>query len=193
MLLSCVWHFKTPWTVARQAPVHGILQARTLAWVPIPFSRGSSRPRSQTQISCNAGRFFFFFFLTVWALSKVLPIKMCVAWVIWGLCPLSSLQNITLLLIPGSQLGELAAHPQTTKGLFSSFLLQWTWFPFRKPPVIKNIWKHKKAVYSPWGGKDGGGLLFLPELPRFYCYFSQSQKLDFLVLSHKSNAKQIKS
>ena len=28
--------------------VHGILQARILEWVAIPFSRGSSRPRDQT-------------------------------------------------------------------------------------------------------------------------------------------------
>ena len=27
--------------------VHGILQARILEWVTIPFSRGSSRPREQ--------------------------------------------------------------------------------------------------------------------------------------------------
>ena len=32
--------------------VHGILQARTLEWVAIPFSRGSSWPRDQTCISC---------------------------------------------------------------------------------------------------------------------------------------------
>ena len=37
--------------------VHGILQARILEWVAIPFSRGSSQPRDQTQI-CIAGRFF---------------------------------------------------------------------------------------------------------------------------------------
>ena len=29
--------------------VHGILQARILAWVVFPFSRGSSQPRDQTQ------------------------------------------------------------------------------------------------------------------------------------------------
>ena len=28
--------------------VHGILQARILEWVAIPFSRGSSQPRDQT-------------------------------------------------------------------------------------------------------------------------------------------------
>ena len=37
---------------------HGISQARILAWLSIPFSRGSSPPRDQTQVSCIAGRFF---------------------------------------------------------------------------------------------------------------------------------------
>ena len=35
-----------------------ILQARILEWDAIPFSRGSSRPRDQTLVSCIAGRFF---------------------------------------------------------------------------------------------------------------------------------------
>ena len=38
--------------------VHGILQARILDWEAFPFSSGSSRPRSQTRVSCTAGRFF---------------------------------------------------------------------------------------------------------------------------------------
>ena len=38
--------------------VHGILQARTLEWVAIPFSRRSSWPRDQTWISCISGRLF---------------------------------------------------------------------------------------------------------------------------------------
>ena len=42
--------------------VHGIIQARILEWVAIPFSRGSSWPRDQTWVSCIAGRFF-----TIWA------------------------------------------------------------------------------------------------------------------------------
>ena len=42
--------------------VHGILQARIQEWVAIPFSRGSSLPRDQTQVSCITGRFF-----TIWA------------------------------------------------------------------------------------------------------------------------------
>jgi len=38
--------------------VHGILQARILEWVTMPFSRGSSWPRDWISISCIAGRFF---------------------------------------------------------------------------------------------------------------------------------------
>ena len=38
--------------------VHGILQARILEWVAFPFSKGSSQPRDQTQVSHIPGRFF---------------------------------------------------------------------------------------------------------------------------------------
>ena len=38
--------------------VHGILQARILEWVAMPSSRGSSRPRDRTCVSCTAGGFF---------------------------------------------------------------------------------------------------------------------------------------
>ena len=38
--------------------VHGILQAGMLEWGAFPFSRGSSQPRDQTQVSCIAGGFF---------------------------------------------------------------------------------------------------------------------------------------
>ena len=38
--------------------VREILQARILEWVGIPSSRGSSKPRDQTQVSCITGTFF---------------------------------------------------------------------------------------------------------------------------------------
>ena len=38
--------------------VPGILQARMLEWVALPFSRGSSQPRDRTHISRISGRFF---------------------------------------------------------------------------------------------------------------------------------------
>ena len=45
--------------------VHRIPQARKLEWVAFHFSRDSSQPRGQTQVSCIAGGFF-----TVWVTSK---------------------------------------------------------------------------------------------------------------------------
>ena len=50
----------TPWTVA-----HGILQARILELVAVPFSKGSSRTRNQTRVSCIAEGFF-----TNWAIRE---------------------------------------------------------------------------------------------------------------------------
>ena len=46
--------------------LHGILQARILEWAAVAFSRGSSQPRNQTQVSRSAGRFF-----TSWATRKL--------------------------------------------------------------------------------------------------------------------------
>ena len=39
--------------------VHGISQTRTLEWVAISYSMGSSQPKDQTRVSHIAGRFFF--------------------------------------------------------------------------------------------------------------------------------------
>ena len=38
--------------------IHRILQARIQEWVTISFSRGSSRPRDRTRVSCIGGRLF---------------------------------------------------------------------------------------------------------------------------------------
>ena len=47
----------TPWTVPCQAPLSvGILQARILKRIAMPFSRGSSQPRDRTQVFHIAGR-----------------------------------------------------------------------------------------------------------------------------------------
>ena len=45
--------------------VHGILQARILEWVAIPFSRESSQPRNRAWVSGIARKFF-----TIWATRK---------------------------------------------------------------------------------------------------------------------------
>ena len=50
--LNRVRLFATPWPVARQPPLSmRSLQARVLEWAAMPSSRGSPRPRDQTQVS----------------------------------------------------------------------------------------------------------------------------------------------
>ena len=62
--------------------VHGLLQARILEWVAIPFSRGSSQPRDWIQVSCTAGRFF-----TSWATREVLSAFIaCCSCTFWCHC-----------------------------------------------------------------------------------------------------------
>ena len=52
-ILCDLTHYSPP-----GSSLHGILQARILEWVAIPFSRVSSPPRDQTQVSCIADMFF---------------------------------------------------------------------------------------------------------------------------------------
>ena len=80
----CVWKWKW-WLVvsgslqpSRLFSVRGILQARILEWVAIPFSRGSSWLRDQIWVSCIAGRFF-----TLWATREAhvcVCVCVCVHW-----------------------------------------------------------------------------------------------------------------
>ena len=58
-LLSRVQVFSSSWTVAHQAPLPlGFSRQEYRSGLAIPFSRGSSQPRDQNQVSCIAGRFF---------------------------------------------------------------------------------------------------------------------------------------
>ena len=50
--------------------VHGIFQVRVLEWGAISFSRGSSRPRKWTWVSCIIGRQF-----TVWDTREVILVS----------------------------------------------------------------------------------------------------------------------
>ena len=78
---SSLWKGKAKAIVAQSCPtlcdptdcsppgfsVHGILQARILGWVAIPFSRGSSWLSDRTWVSHTAGKFF-----TIWVTRETL-------------------------------------------------------------------------------------------------------------------------
>ena len=67
-VLSCVWLCDLLDYSPAGSSLCRILQARILEWVAIPFSRGSSWPRDQTQVLRISGRFF-----TVWATREAPP------------------------------------------------------------------------------------------------------------------------
>ena len=56
--------------------IHGILQARILEWVAISFSRGSSRPRDQTQVFLIAGRRFNLLATREYFINKIVIISL---------------------------------------------------------------------------------------------------------------------
>ena len=107
--------------------VHGILQARILEWVAMPFSRGSSWPRDWTCISCSsciAGRFFTAEPPGNPQLSTAAAAK--------------SLQSCPTLCNPID--GSLPGSP--VPGILQARILEWVAFSF------SNAWKWKVKVKS---------------------------------------------
>ena len=94
---------------------HGIFQARILEWVAISLSKGSSRRRNQTRVSCLAGRFF-----TMSHLGN--PHVQIYHRTHWGVCPpgsgfllLEKLHNLSMKLINLIYLIYLTARLQAQK------------------------------------------------------------------------------
>ena len=108
--------------------VHGILQARILEWVAIPFSRGSSWPRDGPLVSCIAGRLF-----TVWGtreakLSTVGPWRGNSIWETGFFRRLCSTQNalapwIYFILTTAADKPNLTQMEQTLKKKKIHFLM----------------------------------------------------------------------
>ena len=61
----------------RGSSVHGILQARTLEWVAMPFSSGSLWPRDWTWVSRIVGQFF-----TIWATREAQRYILNIYWML---------------------------------------------------------------------------------------------------------------
>ena len=119
--------------------VHGILQARILKWVAIPFSRGSSQPRGWTWISCIAGRFF-----TIWA-TKTFLYK----WtrqrlhVTRGSNPSQSRMCAAVLCDgAGRQADGWRSHPREDLSVRGCKEVVWTArHPLPRPVVLDQLWK----------------------------------------------------
>ena len=91
--------------------IHGIFQARVLEWVAISFSRGSSQPRDQTQVShITGGRF------TIWVTREALSQQR-------HLCFPRCLFSSVLLYIP----------QQSVSKSYKGVPIKYTWTPTSHP------------------------------------------------------------
>ena len=97
--------------------VYRIFQARIVEWIAISFSKGSSRPRNQTKVSCVAGRFF-----TYWERRE--------AWYIAYL--------FTMTYIIGNILSVFLWYNQLSMMYFSYYILVSSvcWYPLKNLCII---------------------------------------------------------
>lgn len=140
------------WTAGPQPPSHGLPGKEHWGVGTHSLSPGIFQTQGlKRDLLGIAGTFYFYGICTIWASSsKVLSLKTCVASVIWRLCPLRTV-GLHPLLSPASS-WALAAHPQTTKGLFSNFLHNE--LGFLQPPVIK-IYENIKGCLLSFGVQEG--------------------------------------
>ena len=113
--------------------VHGILQATILAWVAVPFTRGPSQLRDQTQVSRIAGRFF-----ASWATRKALLFAQ--------LC--STLCNPMDYSLPGSSVQEIS----------QARILEWVSFSRGSNLNLLYLlhWQTDSLTLSHWGSPMWG-------------------------------------
>ena len=141
--------------------VHGILQAGIQEWVVIPFSRVSSWPRDQTQVSHTVGRFF-----TVWATRKIQLLAFCpltpmgLPWLLRGKESTCNAGDPSSILKLGRSPGEGIGYP--FQYYWTSLVAQlvknppamqetWVWFLIWEDPLEKG-----KATHFFWPGEFHG-------------------------------------
>ena len=119
--------------------VHGVLQARILERIAIPFSRGSSQLRDRAMVSCITGRFF-----TIWTTENSHIIS-CRTYKVSA----KSLQSFPTLcdLIDGSPPGSPIPgilRARTLEWVAISFSNAWKWKA--KVKLLSHVW----LVATPW-------------------------------------------
>ena len=97
------------------ASVHGILHARILEWVAISFSRGSSWPRDQTQVSCIASGFCI-----VWISREAWAFRVNKTNCLFAISGSST-------RAPGGQVQEPLSLTVRSDSQFYTLLAVWTW------------------------------------------------------------------
>ena len=96
---------------------------RILEWEDYPFSRGSSRPRNQTRVSCIAGGFF-----TNWAIREALIVKRFV----------ELLSHVRFFRDPL----DCSPSGSSVHGISQAKVLEWVAIAF------SNVWVHASSNYG---------------------------------------------
>ena len=126
---------------AWQATVHGILQARILEWVAVPFSRGSSQPRDRKNPVSHIADGFF----TIWATREVGCDQLLKnIFLLWATIVLSELPL---------WLSWQRIHLQFRRPGFNSWVGKIPWRREQLPTPV--FWPGEfHGLYSPWGLKE---------------------------------------
>ena len=126
--------------VAQSCPTlrpHGLLQARILEWLAVPFSRGCSQTRDWTQVSHIADRFF-----TSWATREVQLIgSACIH--------AKSLQLCLTLYDPM----DCSPPGSSVHGILQARILEWVAMPFSKL-IGRTDAKAEASILQPPVGKS---------------------------------------
>ena len=154
--------------------VHGIIQARMVVWVAIPFSKGSPQPKDWTQISCIAGGFSY-------QLSHQGRILEWVAYPFSGIFPRSSwLRNQTRVSCIADRFFTSWTTREAPSGLYQKGVQSSDQYPkdshlsptLTHVPIRQKLHKLSHARHYPWiserleTNKIGG-----PTLKGFYWFF----------------------
>ena len=111
--------------------VHGILQARILEWVAMPFSRGPSWPRDWTWVSSIAGRFF-----TNWTTKDVFVILIAISYyIVKAGC---SWKWTTVTFLSSIRLGQSFSFPQGNVAMWGR-AAESAWHPPGAPQWLARV------------------------------------------------------
>ena len=155
--------------------VHGILQARILEWVTVPFSRGSSQPRDQTQISHIAGRF-----LTSWATREALnksSLNFLMLCLVIQSCP--TLCDPMDCSLPGS----------SVHGVLQARILEWVAMPSSRGSSQPKDWTQVSCIkgrfFIIWATRESSSHVWMWELAhkegwvlKNWCFWTVEKTLE---------------
>ena len=158
----------------------GILQARILVRVAIPFSRGSSQLRDWTRVSHIAGRFF-----TIWATREARANKD------WGIINCEGEVDQSCLTLCNPM--DCSPPGSSVHGIFQARVLEWIAISFSRGPSWFRNWTRvsriagrrftvggiREALYKPWSGlisvlsiqvQDGGQMVWVCDIFEIHLY-----------------------